>query len=170
MAGNLSVAALGERDIIVTRDFDAGRQYVFPAMTDADQMKRWLFGPEEWPLAHCVSEAVEGGALRLIWRRRDGRELGMSGTYREVIPPERLVHTELFDEDWTGGQSLVTTVLAASGSGTSMAMSIRYSSRAARDNALATTMRQGLELCYTRLAALVEGGFPTSASGPQASS
>jgi uncharacterized protein YndB with AHSA1/START domain len=63
-------------------------------------------------LAVCEIDLRAGGALRFVWRHRDGRDMGMSGVYREIAPYERLVFTELFDEDWTGGEALVTMVFA----------------------------------------------------------
>src|SRR5215475_461674 len=68
-------------------------------LTRSGLVKRWLYGPEEWELAVCDIDLKVGGALRFVWRHTDGRTMGMSGVYREIAPPERLVFTELFDED-----------------------------------------------------------------------
>jgi uncharacterized protein YndB with AHSA1/START domain len=81
--------------------------------------------------------------------------MGLSGIFREISPPERIVHTELFDEDWTGGETVVTTVLTEQGGKTAMTMTVLYSSREARDGALATPMEQGMAQSYDRLERLL---------------
>ncbi|HEX6012476.1 MAG TPA: SRPBCC domain-containing protein [Geminicoccaceae bacterium] len=81
--------------------------------------------------------------------------MGMSDVYREVAPPERLVHTELFDADWTGGETLVTTVLREHAGRTTLTSTVRYSSREARDTAFRTGMEQGVAASYGRLAELL---------------
>jgi uncharacterized protein YndB with AHSA1/START domain len=81
--------------------------------------------------------------------------MGMRGTYREIVPPERIVHTELFDEDWTGGETLVMNVLTEQGGKTTLTMTVLYQSREARDGALSTGMEQGVAASYDRLAELL---------------
>lgn len=105
MTDTLTVTAHGEREIVMTRVFDARCEVVFEALTRADPMRRRLYGPDEWPIEVCRSDPRAGGALRLVWRHRDGRTMGLSGACREITPPARIVHIELFDEDWTGGEA-----------------------------------------------------------------
>src|SRR4051794_34833897 len=112
MTNTLKFAAQAEREIVVTRDYDAPRQAIFEAWTRPELLKRWLYGPDEWRLAVCEIDLRVGGAARFVWRHADGREMGMSGVYREIAPPERIVFTEIWDEDWTGGEVLVTLELA----------------------------------------------------------
>ena len=83
--------------------------------------------------------------------------MGMSGTYREIVPPRRLVHTEIFDEDWSGGEMLVTTDFTERADATIVTMTIRFTSAAARETALATGMTEGMSQSYDRLAALLAG-------------
>lgn len=155
MTSALKLAAQGEREISVTRAFDAARELVFKAWARPDLLKRWLYGPEEWRLAVCEIDPRVGGAARFVWRHHDGREMGMSGVYREIMRPERIVFTEVWDEDWTGGEALVTLVLAERADATMLTQTMRYSSRAARDTVLATPMEQGMALSYDRLAKLL---------------
>lgn len=154
MTNTLKVTTKGEREIVMTRNFDAPRALVFDAWTQADLMRRWLWGPEECPLISCDSDPRVGGKLRLVWRTScDGKDsqMVMSGVYRELVRPERLVHTEIFDEDWTGGEAVVTTVLTEKAGKTTMTQTILYSSREARDAVLKTPMEQGSAQCYDRL-------------------
>jgi uncharacterized protein YndB with AHSA1/START domain len=153
--GTLTVTTPTDREIVMTRVFDAPRELVFEAWTRPELLKRWLYGPEEWPLAVCEIDLRVGGALRFVWRHRDGRDMGMSGVYREIAPSERLVFTELFDEDWTGGEALVTMVFAEDAGKTTLTQTLLYSSRAARDAVLNTPMEQGVDVSYDRLAELL---------------
>ena len=151
----MKVTTPSDREILVTREFDAPRQLVFEAMTKPDLVKRWLYGPDEWRLAVCEIDLRVGGTLRYVWRKTKGVEMGLSGVYREITPPERIVHTELFDQDWTGGETLVTTVLTESGGKTMMSLTVLYSSQEARDAALKTPMEEGMGQGYDRLADLL---------------
>jgi uncharacterized protein YndB with AHSA1/START domain len=153
--GTLKVTTPTDREIVMTRVIDAPRELVFEAWTRPDLLKRWLYGPEEWPLAVCEIDLSVGGALRFVWRHRDGTDMGMSGVYREIAPFERLVFTELWDEDWTGGEALVTMVFAEHAGKTTLTQTVLYSSRAARDAVLKTPMEHGAAVSYDRLAELL---------------
>jgi uncharacterized protein YndB with AHSA1/START domain len=96
-----------------------------------------------------------GGAARFVWRHGDGREMAMSGIYREIAPPERIVFTEIWDEDWTGGETLVTLVLAEQEGTTMVTQTMLYTSRAAHDAVLKTGMEKGMALSYGRLEGLL---------------
>ena len=142
-----------DTEITITRTFDAPRALVFDAFTKPEMVKKWLFGPGDWPLVECHIDLRAGGALRYVWRNAEQGDCAMSGTYREVSPPERTVHTELFDEDWTGGETLVTTVFTEKEGQTTVAVTVRYASPAARDGALETDMTSGWSEAYDRLSA-----------------
>lgn len=88
-------------------------------------------------------------------RPPDGREMGMGGVHRDIVRPERIVRTELFDEDWTGGETLGTLVMTEQDGKTTVTTTVLYSSPAARDGALKSGMTQGVATSYDRLAALL---------------
>jgi uncharacterized protein YndB with AHSA1/START domain len=140
-----------EREFTLTRTFDAPRRLVFDAYTRPEMVKRWLFGPAEWPMVVCEIDLRVGGKLRYVWRNKERGDMGMSGVFYDVAVPERLVHTELFDEDWTGGETLLTTTFVESGGRTTVASTVRYSSQAARDAALETPMVEGWSQGHDRL-------------------
>jgi len=148
---SLQVTTPSDREIVVVRDFEAPRRHVFDAFTKPDLVKRWLYGPEDWQMAVCEIDFQVGGAFRYVWRHTGGSEMGLSGVYREIVPPERIVHAELFDEDWTGGETVVTTIFAEQDGRTTVTITVFYSSREARDGALATPMAEGMEMSYARL-------------------
>jgi uncharacterized protein YndB with AHSA1/START domain len=154
-SGTLKVTTLSDREVAMTRIFDAPRHLVFEAWTKPDLVKRWLYGPEDWRLAVCEMDLRVGGALRFVWRHSDGKEMGMSGVFREIAPPDRLVFTEIWDEDWTGGETLVTIIFAEHAGKTTLTQTVLYSSRAARDAALKTGMEHGAAASYDRLAELL---------------
>src|SRR5262245_53302074 len=99
-AAELKVTTPTDREILMTRVFDAPRNLVFEAMTKPDLLKRWLLGPDGWSLVVCTIDLKVGGAYRYEWRNVDGRTMGMGGVYREIVRPERVVATEKFDVAW----------------------------------------------------------------------
>ncbi|PYU31547.1 MAG: ATPase [Acidobacteria bacterium] len=155
--GKLKVTAQSEREIVMTRDFDAPRRLVFDALTKPELLKRWLGVFGGWELAVCEVDLKVGGTYRYVWRRSsDGSEMGVRGVYREIVPPERLVCTELFDEAWYPGESLITTTLAEQGGRTTFTSTILYESQEARDAVLKSPMERGVAASYNKLAELLE--------------
>lgn len=151
----LKVSALDDREILMTRLFDAPRDLVFDAFTKPHLIKRWLTGPEGWSLPVCEVDLKSGGAMRYVWRNADGTDMGLSGVFREIRRPERIVHSELFDQDWTGGETLVTTVFTEKDGQTLMRQTILYVSREVRDQVLKSPMEEGVAQSYDRLAGLL---------------
>ena len=86
--GTLQVAMPTEREIVMTRVFDAPRRLVFDALTKPELFQRW-FGPRGWLLAVCEIDLKVGGAWRSVLRGPGGREMGMRGVFQEIAPPER---------------------------------------------------------------------------------
>jgi uncharacterized protein YndB with AHSA1/START domain len=145
------VAAEGDRRILFTRDFAAPRPLVWRAMTEPALILRWLF-VAEYPMTRCDQDFREGGWLRWEWSMPGNRVMGVSGTYRKIDAPGLIVHTENFDEDWTGGETLVTLRLIEAGPTlTRMHQTVEYSGSAARDAALLTPMAEGMDEGYNRL-------------------
>jgi uncharacterized protein YndB with AHSA1/START domain len=155
-AGTLQLTAPGEREIVMTRGFDAPRQLVFDAHTKPELIKRWLLGPPGWSMPVCEIDLRVGGTYRYVWRHdRNGNEMGMGGLYREIVAPERIVHTERFDEAWYPGEALNTLVLVEKGGRTTLTQTVRYESREARDAVLKSGMESGVAASYERLADLL---------------
>jgi uncharacterized protein YndB with AHSA1/START domain len=144
-----------DREIVVTRVFNAPRNLVFDAFTQPDLLKRWLFGPGGWALVFCEVDLRVGGAYRYVWRATDGKEMGMGGIHREVVPPERIVATQLFDQDWTGGEVIGTLVFTEQDGKTTITNTLVYPSRDSRDAVLRTPMDKGMAAGYDRLEELL---------------
>ncbi|MET0576796.1 MAG: SRPBCC family protein [Mesorhizobium sp.] len=152
----VEVTTPSDREIRMMRHFQAPRELVFDAWTVPALLKRWLHGPAGWKLAVCQIDLRVGGALRYIWVHDDGRSMGMSGVYREIVRPGRIVATQLFDEDWTGGEAIDTVVLTEQAGRTLLTQTVLCASREARDGALATGMADGVEASFSQLDRLLE--------------
>lgn len=152
--GTLKFNAQGEREIAMTRVFDAPRALVYDAFCKPELFKRWLLGPPGWSLPVCEIDLRVGGAMRFVWRAPDGKEMGMRGVYREIVPQERVVYSEVFD-DWPTTESLVTTSWAEHDGKTTLSITIGYPSREIRDAIAATGMEQAVAANYERLADLL---------------
>ena len=153
--GTLQITTPSEREIVMTRVFDAPRRLVFDAHTKPELVKRWLLGPPGWSMPVCEIDLKVGGTYRYVWRNDQGTEMGMGGVYREILPPERLVATEKFDQSWYPGEALDTTVLVEEDGRTTLTLTVLYESREARDAVIASGMERGVEASYDRLAALL---------------
>ncbi|HEU4365798.1 MAG TPA: SRPBCC family protein [Candidatus Krumholzibacteria bacterium] len=154
----LKIATPTEREIVMTRIFDAPRRLVFDAHTRPELIKRWLFGPDGWSMTVCEVDLRVGGTYRYVWRHTNGNEMGMGGVFREVVAPERIVATEKFDEAWYPGEAIDTTVFVEKDGKTTITLTVLYESKEARDMALASGMEQGMALGYDRLAAMLARG------------
>ena len=153
----LKVAARGDREIVMTRGFNAPRRLVFDAFTKPELVKQWLLGPPGWSMPVCEINLKVGGAYRYVWRRdSDGTEMGMGGVFREVVPPERIVSTEVFDKAWYPGEALGTFLFSEVAAKTTVTQVVLYQSREARDGVLKSGMESGVSASYDRLAQLVE--------------
>ncbi len=138
-----------DREIVITRVFDAPRELVFDAHTDPKHLPNWMTGPEGWTMPVCEIDLRPGGAWHFVWRKDDGSEMGMRGEYREVKPPERVVHTESWGEEWP--ETLNTMVLTEEDGKTTLTLTVVYPSEEARDAALETGMKEGSSTSYDRL-------------------
>lgn len=156
----LEITRLSAVELQWKRRFSASVASVFKALTTPDLVQQWLTGPPGMTMPICEIDLRVGGRFRYVWQRPDGKEMGMGGEFKELSPPNRIVHTELFDEDWTGGETVVTTTLAEQDGGTLLTCTVRYSSRSARDAALRTGMGDGVANSYAQLDTLLAGRQP----------
>ncbi len=152
---SLEVSLPSDNEILLTRGFSATPDLVFDAFTKPDYVRRWLLGPPGWEMPVCEIDLRVGGRFRYVWRHASGEQMAMGGIYREIARPSRVVHNEVYDQDWTGGETLSTMTLTPEGSKTALAITIRYASKAARDGALATGMTDGMNAGFARLDGLL---------------
>ena len=111
MAATSASAALpNERKVLITRVLDAPRSLVFKLWTDPQHMAQW-WGPHGFTNPICEMDVQVGGALRIVMRAPDGVDYPMTGAFREIVVPERLVFVAVA-EDAAGNPLLeaLTTV------------------------------------------------------------
>jgi uncharacterized protein YndB with AHSA1/START domain len=154
-SGALKVTTRGDREIVMTRVLDAPRSMVFDAFTKPELVRRWLLGPEGWSMPVCEIDLRVGGTYRYVWRHAKGHEMGMGGEFREIVPPERIVSTEKFDEAWYPGEAVGTLVLTERDGKTTITQTVLYQSREAREAVLKSPMESGVAAGYDRLAELL---------------
>jgi uncharacterized protein YndB with AHSA1/START domain len=158
--GKLKLEAMGDREIVMTREFKAPRKLVYASFTNPDLVKRWLAGPEGWTMTVCEIDLQPGGSYRYEWKKdKTGEEMGMGGVYKEVVPDERVVATEKFDMSWYPGGAVVTTMLAEQGGITTVQTTVAYDSKEARETVLRSPMDTGVEASYARLEKLLATEF-----------
>ena len=151
----LKLTTQGDREIVMTRAFHAPRRLVFDALTKPELVKRWLIGPPGWSMPVCEIDLKVGGSYRYVWRHTDGKEMGVRGVYRDIVPEERVICTERFDEAWYPGEALLTTTLVEQDGKTTLTSTVLYVSKEARDGVLKSGMENGVAASYDRLAELV---------------
>jgi uncharacterized protein YndB with AHSA1/START domain len=150
----LQVTTPTDTEIVLTRTFDAPRHVVFAALTRPELLKRW-YGARGWNLVECEVDLRAGGAWRFVSRGPDGAVMGQGGVYREVVPPERLVYTERFDNQSYPGESVITTRFLEQDGRTTLSSTVSYPSPEARDIVLRYPMVRGATEGFDRLAALL---------------
>ena len=151
--GTTSFTTPSDREISGTRVVDAPRALVWEAFTNPEHVRRWMLGPEGWTMPVCEIDLRPGGAWHFVWRQEEGTEMGMTGVYREVTPPARLVQTESWGPDWP--ETINTLTLAEEYGRTTIVQTVLYPSKEARDAALKTGMKEGWSASLDRLAELV---------------
>jgi uncharacterized protein YndB with AHSA1/START domain len=149
--GTLQVTTPSEREIAMTRVFDAPASMVFDAWTKPELLKRWLGVRDGWSFAVCEVDLKVGGAYRFVWRGPDGAEMGMGGVYREIVQPERIVAIEKFDDPWYAGEALDTMVFVEQDGKTTVTTTVLYESQEVRDAVLESGMDRGVAESYDKL-------------------
>ena len=110
-------------------------------------MQRWLTGPDGWEMPICEIDFRVGGKWRYGWAQKGRDSFEMDGVFREIVPHEKIVHTENF----MGSQAIVTNTFRDDGTGSHMTLTMLFDSKEARDGALKTGMETGMERGYERI-------------------
>src|SRR5688572_26249231 len=148
------VTTPSDREVAVTRTFDASRSLVWDAYTKPELTRRWMLGPPGWSMPVCEMDVRPGGKFRWRWKSdEDGKEFGFHGEFKEVVKPSRLVHTESYDPGDIGGTmgdeaALITTTFVEHDGRTTMTSVMDFGSKKSRDAAMATGMTDGMEQSY----------------------
>lgn len=140
-----------DQEIVFTRVFDRPRDLLFEAWTKPEHLRQW-WGCEGSKLTLCEIDLRPGGQWRLVMRMADGSYHPFHGTYREVVPNERLVYTECYDMPEVGSPEWLTTILFEELEGkTKLTHSILHRSVEVRDAHLRVGMEAGTVQTLNRL-------------------
>lgn len=147
----LEITLPSDREIVVTRMFDAPREIVFEAHSSCEHVAKW-WGPRRYELALCEMDFRPGGKYRFLHRGPDGtEEHGFRGEYREIVPPERIVWTFEW-EGMPGHVSVDTLTLEDLGGGkTKLTTHSLFDSKEDRDGMLQSGMEEGMRETWERL-------------------
>jgi len=149
----MTVAPRGEREIVITREFDAPRELVFRAMTDPAVIPQW-WGPARYTTTVETLDARPGGAWRFVQKGADG-EFAFRGIFKEIVRPSRVVMTFEW-EGLPGHISTNTLVLEERAGRTLMTSTSTFESREDRDGMIASGMESGAREGYDRLDAVLK--------------
>ncbi len=140
--GTLKIEARGDREIVMTRVFDAPRELVFDALTKPELLKRW-FGPHGWTLTDCEVDLRVGGAWRFFSHGRTATRWACAVSIARIVRPERVVYTESFDDWAEAGAALITATLVEHDGRTTLTCVSLAPTREVREAVLASGMEHG---------------------------
>jgi uncharacterized protein YndB with AHSA1/START domain len=145
----LTVTTPSDREILMTRVFDAPRDLVFEAHSSCEHMSNW-WGPRKYEIASCEIDFRPGGTWRIVHRAEGEEDQGFHGEYREIVRPERIVWT--FEWEGMPGHVSVETLTLEERDGKTTVTAISvYDTVEDRDGMLQSGMEQGAAETYERL-------------------
>jgi uncharacterized protein YndB with AHSA1/START domain len=149
--GKMTLTTPNDFEIVLTREFDAPRSLVFEVWTQPEHIKNW-WGPCVLTMTVCEIDLRVGGSYRFVTRDPQGVEHPFKGIYKEIVPPERLVSTQIYDvEPYSIFEALVTAVFEDVDGRTRTTQTIRHQTKEARDGHLGAGMEWGAAESFDRL-------------------
>ena len=144
-SGTAVLTLPSETEILMVREFDAPPELVFKAYTTPELVKRWWAGKRGKVTVAEIDLRV-GGRWRYVMVADGGFEVAFHGEYREIVPNEKLVNTEIFEGAPEGGAALVTCTFEGLDDGrTRLHMLSSVDSQEIRDTIIATGMEGGAQ-------------------------
>jgi uncharacterized protein YndB with AHSA1/START domain len=154
MNNKLEITLEGERTIVMRRAFRAPHELVFDAWTKPEHLAQW-YGMRGSSLSVCIVDLKPGGHWRMVIREVDGQDYGFGGKYIEVLRPERLVHTYLFDP-YPNDEAMVTVTFETVEGGTLLTETTVHANAEGRDGHIASGFEMGATESMERLEELLE--------------
>ncbi len=151
--GVTTYATPSDREVVITRVVDAPRDLVWKVWTSPEHIPHWMSGRKGWTMPVCEMDLRPGGKWRFVWRMPQGGEMTLTGEVREVVPPSRLVSTERWGPEWP--ETLNTVTLTEARDQTTITITVLYPSKEARDAALKTGMKDGMDISFASLDTLL---------------
>jgi uncharacterized protein YndB with AHSA1/START domain len=149
-SGKLKVTLPSDKEILLSRVFDAPRHLVFEVMTKAEHVRRWWCCMDGFTMPVCEIDLRVGGKYRYVMVGPDGNEVGFRGEYLEIVAPERIVHTEIF-EPYPDSPAQVTMTLEERDGKTYYQARVVHDTKEARDMHVASGMEVGANIALDRL-------------------
>lgn len=145
---------LHNREIVITREFNYPRELVFRAWNDPRHLARW-WGPQGFASTVEVMDVRPGGSFRLTMIGPGGMTCPCEGTYREIVPPERIVFAGPAENVHPCGaglppRSLITVTFVERGNNTLLTIHTRFEAESDRDAAIQSGYNPGWESCLVR--------------------
>jgi len=147
---------VSERELVMRRIFRAQPRTVFDAMTKPELLRRW-WAPRSLgvELFECHADARVGGSYRYVFGRPGEPPMAFSGIYREVVPGERLVYTQIFEPMPNTGDGVITATFEPHPEGTLLTQRELYPSKEVLDGAIASGMERGMRETLEQLETLL---------------
>ncbi len=147
-SGAATVTLPTDEQILITREFDAPRHLVYGAWTTPELVKRW-WGGERGEVTVAEIDLRVGGLWRCVMVTDGGFEVAFHGEYREIVPNERIVSTEVY-EGMPEGEALNTMTFSETDGRTTLELLVQHASKEARDahigSGMETGMQEGMDL------------------------
>ena len=142
-SGTAKVTLPGDEQILITREFDAPKHLVYKAWTTPELVRRW-WNAKRGEVTTCEIDLRVGGTWRYVMVTPDGMEVGFHGEFREIVPNERIVSTEVF-EGMPDAAALNTLTLAERDGRTTLTILVEHSSKEHRDGHINSGMEAGMQ-------------------------
>ena len=150
-----TVTLPADDQILITREFDAPKHLVFKAFTTPELVKRW-WNAGRGEMTICEIDLKVGGRWRYVMVTSDGFEVGFHGEYREIVPDERIVTTEIYEGLPDGvseeeGGTVNTASFSEADGRTTMTILVQAASKASRDAIIDSGMEAGMQDAFDLL-------------------
>ncbi len=143
-SGTAKVTLPTDDQILITREFDAPKELVFKAWTTPELVKRWWHA-NRGEVTHAEIDLRVGGTWRSVMVTPEGFEVGFHGEYREIVPNERIVSTEVYEGVPGNDGTLNTLTLTEAGGRTTMTVLVQAPSKEVRDAIIDSGMEAGMQ-------------------------
>jgi uncharacterized protein YndB with AHSA1/START domain len=148
-SGTAKVTLPTDEQILITRDFEAPRHLVYRAFTTPELVKRW-WNAKRGEVTVCEIDLRVGGKWRYVMVADGGFEVGFHGEYREIVPNERIVSTEIFEGLPEGvseedGATVNTAMFTENDGRTTLTILVQATNRVSRDAIIESGMEAGLQ-------------------------
>jgi uncharacterized protein YndB with AHSA1/START domain len=142
-SGTATVTLPTDEQILITREFDAPKHLVYKAWTTPDLVRRW-WSAKRGTVTIAEVDLRVGGAWRYVMVTDDGFEVAFHGEYREIVPNERIVSTEVY-EGMPEGEALNTLTLTEADGRTTLTILAQHASKELRDAVIDSGMEAGMQ-------------------------